>query len=85
MLILVGDHQPPALVSGAGASWDVPVHVVTSRADLLDRLVDGHRFVPGLEPRRSAVASMDGLLPILLDAFGDEPAAEDPPAPSGSE
>ena len=85
VLVLVGDHQPPALVSGAGASWDVPVHVVTSRADLLDRLVDGHRFVPGLEPRRPAVASMDGLLPILLDAFGDEPAAEDPTAPNGSE
>ena len=85
VLVLVGDHQPPALVSGAGASWEVPVHVVTSRADLLDRLVDGHGFAPGLEPRRPAVARMDGLLPILLDAFGDEPAAEDPPGPSGSE
>ena len=85
VLVLVGDHQPPALVSGAGASWEVPVHVVTSRADLHDRLVDGHGFVPGLEPRRPAVARMDGLLPILLDAFGDEPAAEDPPGPSGSE
>ncbi len=81
VLVLVGDHQPPALVSGAGASWEVPVHVVTSRTDLLDRLVDGHRFVPGLAPRRPAVARMDGLLPILLDAFGDDRAAEEQPAP----
>lgn len=73
VLVLVGDHQPPALVSGAGASWDVPVHVVASRDALIDRLVDGHGFAPGLPPRRPAVARMDGLLPILLDAFGDDP------------
>ena len=75
VLVLVGDHQPPALVSGAGASWDVPVHVVASRDALVDRLVDGHGFAPGLAPPRPAVARMDGLLPILLDAFGDDSAS----------
>ena len=85
VLVLVGDHQPPALVSGAGASWDVPVHVVASRAELLDRLVGGHGFAPGLEPRGPAVARMDGLLPILLDAFGDSGDAEAPPGPSDAE
>ena len=75
VLVLVGDHQPPALVSGAGASWDVPVHVVASRDALIDRLVDGHGFAPGLAPPRPAVARMDGLLPILLDAFGDDPGS----------
>ena len=81
VLVLVGDHQPPALVSGAGASWDVPVHVVASRDALIDRLVDGHGFAPGLAPRRPAVARMDGLLPVLLDAFGDDaPAGAEPPA-----
>ena len=71
VMILVGDHQPPALVTGAGASWDVPVHVIATRGALLDRLVRDHRFVKGLEPRHPAVARMDTLLPILLDAFGD--------------
>ncbi len=75
VLVLVGDHQPPALVSGAGASWEVPVHVVASRDALIDRLVDGHGFAPGLAPRGPAVARMDGLLPILLDAFGADAAA----------
>ena len=84
VMVLVGDHQPPALVSGVGASWDVPVHVVTGRAGVLDRLVDGHGFAPGLAPRRPAVARMDGLLPILLDAFGDDPAAGDAPVPVAS-
>ena len=85
VLVLVGDHQPPALVSGAGASWEVPVHVVASRDALIDRLVDGHGFAPGLAPPRPAVARMDGLLPILLDAFGDDPAAgAEPPLRAGS-
>ena len=70
VFILVGDHQPPALVSGAGASWDVPVHVIASREVLLDRLVS-QRFHPGLAPGGTAVTTMHGLLPILLDAFGD--------------
>ena len=69
VLVLVGDHQPPALVSGEGASWDVPVHIVTSRSSVLDRL-RRHQFVDGLTPSSSTVARMDTLLPILLDAFG---------------
>lgn len=72
VMILVGDHQPPALVSGEGASWDVPVHVIATPGAVLDRLVRDHRFVEGLEPRHPAVARMDTLLPVLLDAFGDD-------------
>ena len=69
VLVLVGDHQPPALVSGEGASWDVPVHVVASRHAVLDRLRH-HRFEEGLELPRVPIARMDTLLPLLLDAFG---------------
>ncbi len=68
--ILVGDHQPPALVSGEGASWNVPVHVIASRPALLDRLAAA-RFSHGLAPGHLSVARMDGLLPVLLGAFGD--------------
>jgi hypothetical protein len=71
VLVLVGDHQPPALVSGAGASWNVPVHVIASRPAVLDRLRDRHRFTDTLHPGGESVARMDTLLPILLDAFGD--------------
>src|SRR5438874_749974 len=41
VMIVLGDHQPPAAVSGEHASWDVPVHVIASRTAVLDRLV-GH-------------------------------------------
>jgi len=70
VVILIGDHQPPALVSGAGASWDVPVHVIASRPDLLDGLRQ-LGFGEGLAPPQPAIARMDGLLPILLDAFSE--------------
>ena len=72
ILILVGDHQPPSLVSGEGVSWDVPVHVVASRRPVLDRL-QHHRFVEGLTPPLAPIARMDTLLPIFLEAFGDLP------------
>jgi hypothetical protein len=70
VMVVVGDHQPPALVSGEGASWNVPVHVIASRAAVLDRL-RGHGFRDGLPPGGPVLARMDTLMPILLDAFGD--------------
>lgn len=71
VMVLVGDHQPPALVSGEAATWAVPVHVIADRPAVLDRLVTRHGFAEGLVPSNGVVAQMDTLLPILLDAFGD--------------
>ena len=70
VMILIGDHQPPALVSGEGAPWDVPVHVITNRQAVLDRLVQ-RGFTAGLSPRHPAISKMHAVTPLLLDAFGD--------------
>jgi len=70
VMILLGDHQPPAAVTGTGAPWDVPVHVIASRPAVLDRL-KAHGFHEGLTPVRPAVAHMPALVPMLFDAFGD--------------
>ena len=70
VMIVVGDHQPPAAVSGERAPWDVPVHVIASRAAVLDRL-RACGFSPGLTPVRHPIGRMHQLLPKLLDAFGD--------------
>lgn len=70
VMILLGDHQPPALVSGEGAPWDVPVHVIASRPDVLDRLV-AKGFRRGLTPERPDLSRMHELLPILFDAFSN--------------
>ena len=71
VMILLGDHQPPAAVSGEGAPWDVPVHVVASRRDVLDRLV-AKGFRRGLTPSRPDLSKMHALLPVLLDAFSSQ-------------
>lgn len=70
VMILIGDHQPPAAVAGEDAPWDVPVHIITSRRPVLDRLT-AHGFRVGLAPARPTLGPMQALLPVLLDAFGD--------------
>lgn len=69
VLILVGDHQPPALVSGEGAPWHVPMHVITSRPAVRDALL-AQGFRAGLRPERPVTGPMHLALPRLLDAFG---------------
>ena len=68
VMVIVGDHQPPALVSGRDASWEVPVHVIGDDPALLQRLL-GSGFVPGLTPRRQTLGSMPVLTSVLLNAF----------------
>ena len=75
VMIVVGDHQPPAVVSGRGASWDVPVHVVSDDPALLQRLL-GSGFVPGLTPPSHTLGSMPVLTSVLLNAF-DAPNAHE--------
>ena len=74
IMILLGDHQPPAAVSGEGAPWDVPVHVIANRRQVLDRLLT-HGFRRGLEPARPTAGRLNTLAPILLEVFGDREAA----------
>jgi hypothetical protein len=77
ILILLGDHQPAAAVSGEGAPWDVPVHVIVrtggapDRSRILDRLA-ARGFRRGLTPQRPALGRLHTLLPVLLDAFSAE-------------
>ena len=76
VMILIGDHQPPAAVSGEGAAWDVPVHIVTSRKPVIDALL-AQGFRTGLTPGRPAISRMHALVPVLLKAFGDRSATAD--------
>jgi hypothetical protein len=72
VMILIGDHQPPALVSGEGAPWDVPMHVITNRPAILDSLV-AHGFVRGLTPTRPHLGQMHEAVPLILNAFSGGP------------
>jgi hypothetical protein len=78
VMVLLGDHQPAAAVSGEGATWDVPVHVIASestRKAVLDRLRD-RGLRDGLTPLSPSIGGIHQLLPILLEAFGDPINAE---------
>jgi hypothetical protein len=68
VMILIGDHQPAAAVSGEGARWDVPVHVIARSPLILDALRSSG-FHTGLTPAQPALGKMHTLLPALLDAF----------------
>jgi hypothetical protein len=72
VLVVLGDHQPAASVAGEGARWDVPVHVIGTRTELLAALMRAG-FVPGLTPAAEAVGPMEALGDLLLDV----PAARD--------
>jgi hypothetical protein len=72
VMIVLGDHEPAAAVSGVKASWDVPVHAIASQPEILDRL-RAHGFRAGLTPARPSLGKMHALLPVLLDAFSATP------------
>jgi hypothetical protein len=69
-LILIGDHQPAASVAGVGARWDVPVHIVTRRANVAEALI-GSGFVAGvaLAPQQRPILTLTELSVLLLETF----------------
>lgn len=77
VLVVVGDHQPPALVSGRGTTWDVPVHVIASDTALLRRF-EALGFVPGLNPPADTLGPMHELTQRLLLAFDGQTAIDLP-------
>jgi len=70
VLILLGDHQPAASVTGVNARWDVPVHVITSNAAIGSALLAAG-FVEGVDlpPNSHSTRKMHELAPVLLHSF----------------
>lgn len=72
VIILIGDHQPIGAVTGPGAPWYVPVHVI-SRNPVLSARLEMAGFMRGLEPPQSTLGTMHGLTGILASAFSQSP------------
>jgi hypothetical protein len=70
VFILLGDHQPTANISGEGASWDVPVHIVARDPALLKRFAE-QGFRAGLNPPRKSLGGMHELTAMVLRAFAE--------------
>jgi hypothetical protein len=65
LIIILGDHQPPALIGTSSASHDVPIHILSRDPEIVRRLA-GPGFSDGAIPTGSA-GTMAELLPEFLD------------------
>ena len=66
--ILVGDHQPAGGITGQNATWNVPVHIITSNETIAERLrLQG--FEDGMNPRQVSLGHISELPLILLSVF----------------
>jgi hypothetical protein len=75
LLVVLGDHQPAALITGEGASRAVPVHVIAGNPALLEPF-RAWGFTDGMIPDDDAATHrMDAFRGQFLDAFGDDPGA----------
>ena len=70
VLVVLGDHQPASIVSGSGASHDVPVSIIAADPAVTDRAADwGWRA--GLRPDGGApVWPMDTFRDRFLTTYG---------------
>jgi hypothetical protein len=55
VLIVLGDHQPATIVSGSGASHDVPISIIAKDPAVTDR-ISSWKWGPGLLPHPDAPA-----------------------------
>jgi hypothetical protein len=73
VLIAVGDEQPLPIVSGQGASHEVPISIIAHDPMVLKRL-GGWDWEPGLRPSpRAPVWAMSSIRDRFLTAFGSKP------------
>jgi hypothetical protein len=74
VVVFLGDHQPAPIITGFGASRDVPVTILAKDPAVLDR-IDGWGWQEGLKPGPAApVWPMDAFRDRFLAAFGSPPA-----------
>ncbi|REC93408.1 sulfatase-like hydrolase/transferase [Kushneria indalinina] len=70
VVIAMGDHQPATLITGEGASLDVPVHVMSRDASVLDQFEEWGWHAGMLPDQDSAHWGMDALRQRLIEGFG---------------
>ena len=72
MLIFLGDHQPASIITGDGATHDVPITIIAKDPAVLDKIA-GWQWDAGLRPGPQApVWPMEAFRDRFLTAFGPE-------------
>ena len=73
VVIALGDHEPATIVSGSGASHEVPISVIAQDPNVMDR-ISAWGWQDGLLPSPQApVWSMDTFRGRFLSAYGPHP------------
>ncbi|MDF2979658.1 MAG: hypothetical protein K0S40_4386 [Actinomycetospora sp.] len=73
VLVVLGDHQPYPMITGPGASRDVPISIVSRDPAVLAR-IGAWGWSDGLTPDPTApVWRMDAFRDRFLDAYGPRP------------
>jgi hypothetical protein len=68
-VIILGDHQPPGIVSGATSPWTVPIHVLSRDPALLAPFARQGYEEGALPPRTDMVKGMESFLGDFLAGF----------------
>lgn len=69
VFVILGDHQPAAIITGPSASRAVPIHVVSADRDLIESFRnEGFEvgMIPGVQTREWP---MDAMRQVLIDRF----------------
>jgi phosphatidylglycerophosphate synthase len=75
VLVVLGDHQPATLVTGDGATHDVPISVIAHDPKVMQQ-VSGWGWQDGMLPSpRAPIWPMDAFRDRFLSAFGSTPAS----------
>jgi len=75
VMVFLGDHQPSPIASGAGASHDVPISIVTKDKAVMERITDW-QWAAGLRPQGDTpVWPMNAFRDRFFTAFGTKAAA----------
>jgi phosphatidylglycerophosphate synthase len=75
VLVVLGDHQPATLVTGHGASHDVPISVIAHDPKVMDQIA-GWFWQDGILPSPQALVwPMAAFRDRFLAAFGSSPAS----------
>jgi hypothetical protein len=69
---VVGDHQPAPLITGEGASRDVPIHVIAGNPALLEPF-RGWGLTAGMRPVGAPLGGMDAFRDRFLGTFSEQP------------
>jgi phosphoglycerol transferase MdoB-like AlkP superfamily enzyme len=74
VLIMLGDHQPHTVISGQGATHDVPISIIARDPKVTKQIASWH-WTDGVRPSRTApVWPMNDFRDRFLTAFGSTPA-----------